>query len=117
MAYHRPIDDPKRGSQSGFGAFIEAEKLMQVAFVLPSAVLVGWAAGWWLSSVTHQKWIEVAGVIFGCVAGLVYVIQMAAAVEKKTRTADEGASPTEPQIRTGEKGQNGTGEGTADRKP
>ena len=38
---------------------------MQVAFVLPAAVLVGWGGGWWLGNALHQKWIEIAGVIFG----------------------------------------------------
>jgi uncharacterized membrane protein YfcA len=56
---------------------------------MPAAVLVGWVGGWWLGSHLHQKWIEIAGVVFGCVAGLVYVIQMAVAAEKNTSMGDE----------------------------
>lgn len=91
MPYHRPIPDsdnrPK--SSSGFGALVEAEKLMQIAFVLPAALVICWVAGWWLAHVTHQKWIEIAGIVFGCITGLVYVIQMAISVEKKTTMGDE----------------------------
>jgi len=92
MPFHRPIPDPKQrsGLAGGIGGLIEAEKLMQIALVMPAAVLIGWAAGWWLGNALHQKWIEIAGVVFGCVSGLVYVIQMAVLAEKKTSMGDEG---------------------------
>jgi F0F1-type ATP synthase assembly protein I len=77
---------------------VEAEKLMQIAFVMPAAVLVGWAGGWWVGHALHQKWIEIAGVLLGCIAGLVYVIQMAVMAEKKTTMGDEA--------------RNGAGKGT-----
>jgi F0F1-type ATP synthase assembly protein I len=94
MPFHKAIPKKKDqdGSSSGFMALVEAEKLMQIAFVLPSAVLICWAGGWWLARATHIKWIEIAGVLFGCVTGLFYVIQTAIATEKKTDTADK----TEP---------------------
>jgi ATP synthase protein I len=100
MPFNRfnPGSKPHNGLSGGIGGLIEAEKLLQVAFVLPSAVLIGWAAGWWLGHALHQKWIEIAGVVFGCVSGLVYVIQMAVLAEKKTSLGDEG--------------QNGSGKGT-----
>jgi uncharacterized membrane protein YfcA len=87
MAYNRFNNDPKprTSATTGLGAYIQAEKLMQIAFVLPAAVVIGWIGGWWLSSHFHQKWIEIAGVFFGCMVGLVYVIQTAIAVEKDTR--------------------------------
>jgi ATP synthase protein I len=90
MPYHRPIPDSnsRSKSSSGFGALVEAEKLMQIAFVLPSALVICWVLGWWLAHVTHQKWIEIAGIVFGCITGLVYVIQMAISVEKKTSSGD-----------------------------
>ena len=72
----------------GFKSLVEAEKLMQVAFVLPTALVICWALGWWIAGRTHQKWIEIAGIVFGCVVGLVYVIQMAVAVEKRTTMGD-----------------------------
>ena len=95
MPYHRPISDSKNRSKEsgGLRAFVEAEKLFQIAFVLPSALVICWAAGWWLARVTHQKWLEIAGIVFGCITGLVYVIQMAASVEKKTSGEDEAEGP------------------------
>lgn len=68
---------------------------MQVAFVLPTALVICWFLGWWLAEHTHQKWLEIAGIIFGCIVGLVYVIQMAIAVEKKTSIDDESRNETE----------------------
>ena len=96
MPYHRPISDSKSRSESssGFGALVEAEKLIQIAFVLPSALVICWAAGWWLAHITHQKWIEVAGIVFGCITGLVYVVQMAIAVEKKAARGDDSTRDT-----------------------
>ena len=92
MAFNRfnPPSKPRTGLSSGIGGLIEPEKLLQIAFVLPASVCIGWVAGWWLGNALHQKWIEIAGVVFGCVSGLVYVIQMAVQAEKKTSMGDEG---------------------------
>ncbi len=87
-----PNEKDRDGLSSGFKSLVEAERLMQVAFVLPSALVICWFLGWWLASHTHQKWLETAGIIFGCIVGLVYVVQMAFAVEKRTRTDDESPS-------------------------
>src|ERR1035437_5317444 len=105
MAFNRfnPPSKSRTGLSSGISGLIEAEKLMQIAFVMPAAVLVGWLAGWWLSHLLHQKWIEIVGVVFACIAGLVYVIQMAVLAEKNTSMGDET--------------QNGPGKGTPGPKP
>ena|SRR5208283_3294538 len=91
MAFNRfnPPSKPRNGLSGGIAGLVEAEKLMQIAFVMPAAVLIGWAAGWWLGNHLHQKWIEIAGVVFGCVSGLVYVIKTAALAEKNTSMGDE----------------------------
>jgi len=85
MPFHRPIPNakPRPGSSTGFGAMVEAEKLMQVAFVLPSAVVIGWLGGAWLDHLFHQKWIAIAGIVLGSISGLSFVIQMAFAAMKK----------------------------------
>jgi ATP synthase protein I len=104
MASQDSNPDPNRRSPSGggFSSLVEAEKLMQVAFVLPTALVLCWIGGWWLAGRTHQKWIEIAGIVFGCIVGLVYVIQMAFAVEKKASLGDGS--------------QNETGKGSPDSK-
>lgn len=103
MAFHRPIPDSSSRSKlsTSFGTLVEAEKLMQVAFVLPSAVVICWFIGWWLAGRTHQKWLEIAGIVLGCIVGLVYVIQMAISVEKKTSVGDNSPPGTGKGSRTG----------------
>ena len=51
---------PERKSQSsgardGMSTFVQAERLLQIAFVLPAAVLIGWGAGALL-----DKWLHTA---------------------------------------------------------
>ncbi|MFP5210069.1 MAG: AtpZ/AtpI family protein [Acidobacteriota bacterium] len=81
MPYHRPIPRSKqRPAPSGFfGAWVQAEKYIQIALVLPSAAFIGWLAGAWLDGVFHQTWITTAGIVLGIVAGLVGAIQLAMA--------------------------------------
>lgn len=88
MPFHRAIPDskPPAKARSGFGMYVEAEKLMQIAFVLPSAVVIGWLAGAGVGYLLHQKWIEIAGVVFGSVSGVFYVVQTAIAAEKASRS-------------------------------
>jgi F0F1-type ATP synthase assembly protein I len=105
MPFHSPIPDDKPPSQgsSALRGYVEAEKLLQLAAVLPGAVAIGWVVGWWADNHWHQHWIAIAGIIFGAVAGVFYVIQTAVAAEKKSRK--------EEPI------QNGSGEGTPDDRP
>lgn len=90
MPYNNPIPDRKRRGKAaaGLDSLVQAEKLLQIAFVLPSAMVIGWLAGAWADMKLHQSWLTIAGVIFGCVAGLFYVIQMAIQAEKSIGPAD-----------------------------
>ena len=72
-------------------SYVEAEKLLQIAFVLPSAVALGAAGGWWLGRLCHQKWMLIAGILLGCAFGLAAVIRQAVAAEKVARRTDEAA--------------------------
>jgi F0F1-type ATP synthase assembly protein I len=58
-------------------AILNAERLTQIAFVLPAAVLIGWGAGALLDKWLHQDWIYIVGVIFGAVAGMVEAVRQA----------------------------------------
>ena len=73
----RPDDDrrPKRDS-GGLATLVQAEKLMQIAILLPSAAFVGWLIGAFLDKKLHQSWIGIAGIVFGGISGLVYVIRL-----------------------------------------
>jgi ATP synthase protein I len=85
MPFNRPIPESKQPSQntggtqsnsSGIQTLVQAEKLTQIAVLLPSAAFIGWLAGAWLDSKLHQSWIGLAGIIFGGISGLVYVIRL-----------------------------------------
>jgi ATP synthase protein I len=98
MPYNRPIPDSKPDSkQSGkeaglFSAWIQAEKLMQIALVLPCAAFIGWLIGAWLDHRLHQSWIAVAGIVFGGASGLVYSIRVALAANKDPKMQDDDTS-------------------------
>jgi hypothetical protein len=86
MPFHRPIPDdkpPSKGS-GAFRGYLEAEKLLHLAAVLPGAVAVFGGAGWWADNRWHQHWMALTGIAFGSVAGMVYVIQQAVASETKS---------------------------------
>jgi F0F1-type ATP synthase assembly protein I len=89
MAFNKPIPEKMRGGlrggrkqPSGLSLYVQAEKMLQIAFVLPCALVIGWLLGAWADKWLHQSWITIAGVILGCVSGLVFVIRMAFAAEK-----------------------------------
>ncbi len=102
MPFHRPIPDAKpHGKATGLvSAIVEAEKLIQIALVLPCAAFIGWLAGAWLDSRLHQSWISLVGIVFGGASGLVYVVRLALTVGKGV---DGGNNPTPG------KGTGGTG--------
>jgi ATP synthase protein I len=84
VPYHNPIPEKptsekndRSGASGMFGAWVQAEKLLQIAFLLPSAGFIGWLAGYGLDRWLHQTWIATAGAIFGIIAGLVGAVRMA----------------------------------------
>jgi ATP synthase protein I len=81
MPFHNPIPDPKpRGKDSGLvGSIAQAERMVQVAFILPCAGFIGWLAGTWLGKHLHEPWMPMAGIVLGIVAGLIGAIRMAIA--------------------------------------
>lgn len=83
---------------SGVEAIVQAEKLLQIALMLPCAALIGWLIGAWADRHFSQSWISIVGVVFGAVSGLVYVIRMALTAERKTRneTAARNTSGNPP---------------------
>jgi F0F1-type ATP synthase assembly protein I len=71
------------------GALVHAERLTQIAFILPAAVFVGWIAGAALDKWLHQQWIYLAGLILGAVAGFIQVFRL---VSSEGRAIDKGDS-------------------------
>jgi F0F1-type ATP synthase assembly protein I len=81
VPFNRPIPQSKQQSKrsSGVKSLADAEKLMQIAILLPSSAFVGWVAGAWLDSHLHQTWMSLAGILFGGFSGLAYVVRLAMA--------------------------------------
>ncbi len=83
MPFHNPIsnkDSDSRGSRGqggGLASLVQAEKLVQIAFVLPCAMLICWGAGWWIEHHLGLHGAAIGGLIFGLIAGMVSVIRMA----------------------------------------
>jgi len=79
MATERPDSTQKPGKPTRtVGALVHAERLTQIAFILPAAVFVGWIAGAGLDKWLHQDWIYLVGLVLGVVAGFVQVFRLVA---------------------------------------
>lgn len=96
MPYNRPIQDPneRQKSSSGLETLVQAEKLMQIALLLPSAAVIGWLMGAWLDLKLHTSWLGLAGMVFGGISGLVYVVRLVLATKPETegRSGDHSDS-------------------------
>jgi len=85
MPFHRPISEDKKPPDSNsqrsgaLNSLVKAEQLMQIAFVLPCAMVLGWGAGWCFDHFLHTHWGVAAGLVLGIVAGMVSAIRMAVA--------------------------------------
>jgi F0F1-type ATP synthase assembly protein I len=117
MPFHRPIPESKRRGKAGsslpaqqaegenaggpgiLGAWVQAEKMMQIALMLPSAAFIGWVIGYGLDRWLHQTWIAMIGIVVGILSGLVGAIRMAmvyAADPKPGGKTGDGADSGNP---------------------
>jgi ATP synthase protein I len=69
-------DQEKR--RGALGELVKAESMIQLAIALPAGCLVGWLLGSWADLHFHQRWIGVAGIGLGAVAGFVQIFRTAA---------------------------------------
>lgn len=78
MPFNKPIpeDKGKPRDSGGLATLVQAEKLFQIALLLPCAAFVGWLGGAWLDKLFHTEWLGIAGIVFGGISGLVYVIRL-----------------------------------------
>ena len=109
MPFDRPNPEPKqRAKPDGLlGAWVAAEKFIQIALVLPCAAFIGWLPGAWLDRHFHQTWMAMAGIVLGIVAGLVGVIRMAVvySADPKLEELDENGNQTEESDARGDRGK------------
>jgi len=91
MPDETPNQKPATGRPSGVvDTIVRAERMMQIAFILPAAVLVGWLAGAGLDKWLHQHWIYLAGIILGCVAGFIEIFRLVLGPEKSGNQENSG---------------------------
>jgi len=74
-----PEEKPEK---TGMKSLAQAERLVQIALVLPIAVLIGWFFGSMLDRWFHQTWITFVGLVFGIIAGMMEAVKMALAAGK-----------------------------------
>ena len=124
VPYHRPIPEQKlrskassapsgEQSRSGVGggmlaAWVQAEKMIQIALVPPCAAFIGWLPGAWLDRHFHQTWMAMAGIVLGIIAGLVAAIRMAMVYAKDPALdkLDENGNEAGISGKTGDSGKN-----------
>jgi len=84
MAFNDPPPAKPGDKRDGGGVdtLLKAEKLTQIAFILPVSVFVGWALGAALDKWLHQSWIYIVGILLGAVAGFVQIFRLVAASGK-----------------------------------
>jgi F0F1-type ATP synthase assembly protein I len=87
MPFNRPIPEskPRPRFASGLASLVEAEKMLQIAILLPSSAFIGWLIGAWLDKSLHQTWISLVGILFGGISGLVYVVRLVIAVKSNPK--------------------------------
>lgn len=87
MAFNNP--PPKKPGSNpddgGMGTMLRAEKLTQIAFILPVAVFVGWVLGALVDKWLHQHWVYLVGIILGSIAGFIQIFRLVATTGKDTQ--------------------------------
>lgn len=76
MPEPNPNPEGKKRS-AALDGIVKAERLTQIAFVLPAAVLIGWGAGALLDKWLHTQWIYIVGVVLGAIAGMTEAVRQA----------------------------------------
>jgi ATP synthase protein I len=72
-----PLPPAKSSSKdSPLQSLVRVESLIQLALLLPAAVMIGWAIGLALDHWLHQHWINILGLIAGAVAGFVQIFRV-----------------------------------------
>jgi ATP synthase protein I len=97
MPFNPPIRNQQKPAKtpSPLSSLVEAEKMMQVAVLLPTSAFVGWFFGSLLDRALHQTWISLVGILFGGVSGLVYVVRMV--ITRGTNSNSNGPSSGDPK--------------------
>jgi ATP synthase protein I len=73
-----PTDDrPPESKGTGLQSLAKIENLIQLGLLLPACVVIGWAIGLALDHWLDKHWLNVAGLIFGAIAGFAQTVRVA----------------------------------------
>ena len=70
-----PQQEQEREEARGRKALQDGLRYLHIAFILPAATIVGWFIGSWLDGKFGTKWMNVAGLALGVVAGFYDLIK------------------------------------------
>ncbi len=74
-------EDSKRPDEPGL--IVSLSRYSEIGFIIPAAIVLGYALGKLLDYWLHTHWMYLAGVIFGAVAGFVEMIRRAWALTRE----------------------------------
>jgi ATP synthase protein I len=57
-------------------SLVRVESLIQLGLLLPASLVIGWAIGLALDHWLNRHWMNIAGLIFGAIAGFVQTIRI-----------------------------------------
>jgi len=83
-------DDSNRPKQNGL---VLAARYSEIGFIIPAAVLLGYGLGWLLDRAFQVHWLNIAGVIFGAIAGFIQMIRMVSRLNRDSAEPDDSKSP------------------------
>jgi F0F1-type ATP synthase assembly protein I len=66
-----------------------AERILEIAFIMPAALVIGWLIGAGLDKWLHQHWIYLVGIVFGCIAGFIQIFRLVQNNEKQMEKEDQ----------------------------
>ncbi len=92
MPSNSPMPDPKPPATQLHGRLQGLIRRKLMITLLPCSVFVGWLLGAWADGHFHQTWIEIIGMIFGGIAGLVYVIRLVTSAGADSGKIDGGGT-------------------------
>lgn len=93
-------------------SLMKADKMLEMALMLPAAVFVGWVMGLGLDRWLHQHWIYMAGIFVGIGAGFVQIFRLMHDLE-----GEMDAKPGKKASGDGTEGQTGSGDGRIHKEP
>ena len=82
-ASDRKDTDLKDGDQRTFRAMMaQAARYSEIAFIIPAGMVAGYLLGLLFDHWFHAKWLVIAGVVIGVIAGFVEMIRRVVALSR-----------------------------------